>query len=89
MTRTQSHRLLADLRRQLSRLEFNDPQAREKAVHLIEHIDRSMEQEKWDEADRNELRQHLKDSVMYFEVSHPVLTTAINNIINTLNMLGI
>lgn len=39
--------------------------------------------------ERESLMQHFKDSIEYFEVSHPKLTTLMNSIVNTLNNLGI
>jgi hypothetical protein len=84
----ETHKLLLDLRRQLDVMEFPNHEAKEKAMKLTELIDQTVDQRETD-VDHEELNKHLKDSVLYFEVSHPTLTATINNIINTLNAMGI
>jgi hypothetical protein len=69
-------------------MEFPNHEAKEKAMKLTELIDQTVDQRETD-VDHEELNKHLKDSVLYFEVSHPTLTATINNIINTLNAMGI
>jgi signal transduction histidine kinase len=85
----ETHKLLRELRQQLDETEFTKPEAKEKVLKLTEIIDRAVDLDEAELADHQELNKHLKDSVLYFEVSHPKLTATINNIINTLNTMGI
>ena len=85
----ETHKLLLELRKQLDETEFTKPEAKEKALRLTEIIDRTVDQGEAGQADPQELKKHLKDSILYLEVSHPTLTATIRNIINTLNVMGI
>jgi hypothetical protein len=89
MAAKEMHKLLFELRKQLDETEFTKQEAKEKALRLTELIDRTVDLDEAELADHQELNKHLKDSVLYLEVSHPRLTAAINNIINTLNGMGI
>lgn len=85
----ETHKLLLELRKQLDETEFTKPEVKEKVLKLTEIIDQAVDQGEADRVDPEELNKHLRDSVLYFEVSHPTLTATINNIINTLNAMGI
>jgi hypothetical protein len=85
----ETHKLLLELRKQLDELNFTNLEAKEKAVKLTELIDKTVDFGEAESAAHRELKYQLKDSVLYFEVSHPTLTAAINNLINTLNNIGI
>ncbi|MGB7569441.1 MAG: DUF4404 family protein [Chitinivibrionales bacterium] len=89
MAAKEMHKLLFELRKQLDETEFTKPEAKEKALRLTELIDRTVDLDEADLADHQELNKHLKDSILYFEVSHPKITATIDNIINTLNTMGI
>ena len=89
MAANETHKLLLELRKQLDAMEFTNHETKEKAMKLTELIDQAVDQGETDQVDPEELNKHLKDSVLYFEVSHPTLTATINNIINTLNAMGI
>jgi hypothetical protein len=89
MASKETHELLKELRKQLDEMVITKPEAKEKVVKLTELIDQAVEADESETLDPEELRKHLKDSVLYFEVSHPTLTAAISNIINTLNAMGI
>ncbi len=86
---TEPHKLLTDLQEELKRTSFPDPATRERVMNLVDLIDRSVARESGVALNRNELVQSLKESLMHLEVSHPAITAAINNIINTLNNIGI
>jgi|GEM_PF-1083688 len=89
MASKETHELLLELRKQLDELNFTNREAKEKAVKLTELIDKTVDARDREPADHRELNYHLKDSVLLFEASHPTLTAAINNLINTLNNIGI
>ena len=88
MAAMEMHKLLNELRTQLDESEFTKPEAKEKVLKLANLIDRTVDLDEKELADHQELNSHLKDSVLFFEVTHPKLTAAINNIINTLNSMG-
>jgi hypothetical protein len=81
---------LLDLRKQFEQHDFTDHQTNEKAKKLTGLIDHALTQES-DKGltDSTELQRHLKDSMLLFEVSHPTIATAINNIITTLMAIGV
>jgi hypothetical protein len=89
MASKETHELLIELRKQLDEMVITKPEAKEKVLKLTELIDQTVDAGESGPADPAELNYHLKDSVLYFEVSHPTLTATINNIINTLNAMGI
>lgn len=89
MSNIHPHKQLQALRKQLDQQSFTNHEAKEKASKLSDMIDKSIALNSPEKADYNELKSHLKDSMLHFEVSHPTLTTTISNIINTLNMMGI
>jgi Domain of unknown function (DUF4404) len=89
MAAHETHKLLLELRKQLDEMDFTKPEAKEKAMKLTELIDQTVDQGEAELVDPQELKKHLRDSVLYFEVSHPTLTATIRNIINTLNAMGI
>ena len=88
MPTKETHELLLELRKQLDETEFTKQEAKGKVLKLAELIDQTVERGKADRVD-HELNKVLQESVLYFEVSHPKLTATINNIINTLNAMGI
>jgi hypothetical protein len=89
MHQTEPHKLLIDLQKELRQTSFPDPATRERVMNLVDLIDRSVARESGLKTHRTELMQSLGDSLMHLEVSHPSITTAINNIIYTLNNMGV
>jgi len=85
----ETHKLLLELRRQLDELDLTDHEGKESAEKMAELIDSAVGSEEAGTEVHHELRKLLKDSVLHFEVSHPNLTATINNVVNTLNNLGI
>ncbi len=91
MNRDQLIQSLQNLHEQLQHVEDVDSRSREKLDAMIGDIERSLEDEKKQVASprHKPLRESLEDSVEYFEVSHPNLTSVINHVISTLNAMGI
>lgn len=89
MTTQKARKHLLKLRRQLEQQDFTDSRSIERAKALTVLIDRAVKRDEEGATDYHELQRHLKDSVTLFEVSHPSIAAAINNIINTLNAMGV
>jgi transcriptional/translational regulatory protein YebC/TACO1 len=70
-------------------LDLTDHEGKKSAEKISELIGAAVNSEEAEPETNHELKKLLKDSVLYFEVSHPTLTATINNVINTLNNLGI
>jgi hypothetical protein len=89
MTIHNARKHLLNLRSQFEQQDFADHQTNQRAKKLTGLIDHALVQNPEKTlTDNTELLQHLKDSVMLFEVSHPTIAATIKNIINTLNAIG-
>jgi hypothetical protein len=86
---TETRELLTDLREQLKQLVESNSLTSEKVLSLAETIDQTINQESLTESEHHELKLQLKDSLMHFEVAHPKLTATMDNIISTLNAIGV
>ena len=79
---------LEALRGEISRLEGLDDQSRARLDHLLGDIELKVKQPQ-DAAHHENLIQRLQDSVSRFEVSHPNLTMALNEVLNALSGAGV
>ena len=65
-----------------------DDISRERLDKLVSYVDMKL-QKPYDSAHHDRLIEHLEDSIRYFEVSYPDLTTVMNNMLTMLSNLGI
>lgn len=88
MNKSELRETLEGLRADLSRLQFRDPQSRDRVQQLISAIERQI-----DNADDGNtaagLRNDLKSAIERFEVEHPSLTATLNQIATSLSSMGI
>ena len=80
--------LLEQLRGELSRIEALDETGRELLRALDADIQQLLERSGEGESDES-LLQRLQDGIDHFEVTHPNLTAALTQMLNTLNNAGI
>jgi len=83
------HKLLIELQEELKKTNFSDPATKEKMMNIVALIDKSVANQPIEKAHRNELVRSLRESLFHLEVSHPAITATVNNIIYTLNNMGI
>lgn len=79
--------LLKVLRSELARTRIVDEQGRELLRGLNADIEKLLERSEDDSDDS--LLERLQDSIDYFEATHPRLTTALSQLLNSLNNAGI
>ncbi len=82
---------LTKLRKEMDQANPDDPKSKDRIDSLSRRVD-SLLQEQSDPQSGDPygvLREQLRDSATYFEVSHPKLTDVINHVIYKLNTLGI
>jgi phage shock protein A len=90
MTKEKLHKDLDELQSQLDQTEPKDDASREKMDSLREGIRNAKQQQGPVSAETGQdLRHRLEQSLESFEVSHPNLTGFVNNVITTLNSIGI
>ena len=91
MNKEQFHGTLKDLHRELSSIKQTDTQSLDLIKQIHDDIDSILDQsEKSDHlSSEKSLLTQLQNSSEYFEVSHPRLMNLVNNVISTLNNLGI
>ncbi|MEJ2727129.1 MAG: DUF4404 family protein [Deltaproteobacteria bacterium] len=65
-----------------------DDASREKLDKLMRFVEMKLQRPD-DPGDHERLVEHLEDDIQYFEVSHPDLTTVMNNMLVMLSNLGI
>jgi len=65
-----------------------DDISREKLDRLVRFVDKNLDAP-LDPAHHDRLIEHLEDSVRYFEISHPDITTVMNDMLMMLSNLGI
>jgi hypothetical protein len=88
MTNKKLIEALNRLRKALGDLDKKDKKSREKLSLLIDDINRNLASPESSKQDRRLLVQ-LKDAVVHFEVKHPVITEAINDIKMALYSIGL
>jgi hypothetical protein len=79
--------LLKKLRTELANIKVVDEQGRELLRALNADIRRLLESSEDDSDDS--LLERLQDSIDYFEATHPRLTSALSQLLNSLNNAGI
>ena len=87
MDPTELQKTLAALHTELNSAESVDEATRAKLVTLAEDIQRLSEQKATDEVEP--LTEQVQDMVLKFEVDHPQLTRALNQVSAALANLGI
>ncbi len=81
---------LENLHRKLKSTEVVDDKSKEVLYNLMQDIERLLDKPLEKSKDeQKDLFDNLKDSVEYFEASHPELTAVINNVINVFVNIGI
>ena len=88
MTERNLGELLEQLRAELSKIDAVDETGRELLRALDADIQRLLERSEEGESDES-LLQRLQDGIDHFEVTHPNLTAALSQMLNTLNNAGI
>lgn len=90
MKRKRLHDSLQELHSEIQQTPSHDSVSEEKLNDLLENVNNVLEHPADVSFDHHRnLMKSLKDSVEYFEISHPKLTGLISNVINSLNALGI
>ncbi len=81
---------LDDLQNRLDKTEPKDEAGRDKIQSLRDGIQSAKEQDgPMSNEARQDLLHRMESALEHFEVSHPTLTGVVNNIIHTLNNIGI
>ena len=78
--------LLQLLHDELERTQSVDEEGREMLVHLDEDIRKFIDPT---EEDDETIFEQIQDAIDHFEVEHPVITSALSQILNTLSTAGI
>jgi len=91
MDKKQFHHNLKVLHQELSSVKQADPDSMQLIKQIHSDIDAVLNEQNHSDKKQKQksLLKQLQDSSEYFEVSHPRLTNVVNNIISTLNNLGI
>lgn len=79
---------LAQLRGEISRLEFRDGASRQKLEQLMARVELHLDDSK-DRAQLDDLLLNVSKTMSQFEVEHPNLTASLRQIIATLSTMGI
>ena len=89
MEKEKLHKSLKDLHEEVKNVEAGDEKSKDLLDTLATSIQRVIDNPEETTAEHQaNLLENLKESVRYFEVSHPALTAIMNNIINTLKGIG-
>lgn len=80
--------ILNSLRAEIENLEMDEKDSKARLEKLVADIERRMDRP--DDLDQHtNLIEDVKDSVTYFEVSHPTVTGILNDIMMSLSNMGI
>lgn len=88
MTEQKINDALAELRKEIERLEIGNRAAKERLTSLVESIEERVEASGGGE-EHHDLVEEMKDAITHFEVEHPRITGIINDIMMTLSSAGI
>ena len=80
--------VLKKLRSEIAALSNADENSRKKLESLVEDLEKRQIMPDHDKSHEG-LADRLKDSILYFEVSHPALTATLNDIMVKLSNMGI
>ena len=81
-------KLKEDLDAQLHNMGGLDDISREKLDRLVNYLEMNL-QMPHDSAHHDRLIEHLEDNIRHFEITHPDLTTVMNDMLIVLSNLGI
>jgi hypothetical protein len=81
-------KLKQDLDAQIRRMGNLDDNSRKKLDRLVDYVEKKLQQPK-DATHHDRLIEHLENSIRYFEITHPDLTTVMNDMLMMLGNLGI
>ena len=85
---TQLTQALEKLRREIGALDTADEASRHKLEQLVEDLEQKLENPEDSEL-HEDLADRLRDSMLELEVSHPRLTSIMNDIMMKLSNMGI
>lgn len=85
---TQLTQALEKLRREIGALDTADEASRHKLEQLVEDLEKKLENPEDTEL-HEDLADRLRDSMLELEVSHPRLTSIMNDIMMKLSNMGI
>jgi hypothetical protein len=85
---TQLTQALEKLRREIGALDTADEASRHKLEQLVEDLEQKLENPE-DRELHEDLADRLRDSMLELEVSHPRLTSIMNDIMMKLSNMGI
>lgn len=88
MTEQKINDALAQLRKEIERLEIGNRAAKERLTSLVESIEERVEASGGGE-EHQYLVDEMKDAITHFEVEHPRITGIINDLMMTLSSAGI
>lgn len=88
MTEQKINDALAQLRKEIERLEIGNRAAKERLTSLVESIEERVEASGGGE-EHQDLVDEMKDAITHFEVEHPRITGIINDLMMTLSSAGI
>lgn len=88
MTEQKINDALAQLRKEIERLEIGNRAAKERLTSLVESIEERVEASGGGE-EHQDLVEEMKDAITHFEVEHPRITGIINDLMMTLSSAGI
>lgn len=88
MTEQKINDALAQLRKEIERLEIGNRAAKERLTSLVESIEERVEASDGGE-EHQDLVDEMKDAITHFEVEHPRITGIINDLMMTLSSAGI
>lgn len=86
MTDQKLPELLQQLHDELEKTESIDEEGRDLLIHLNADIQKFIDP---DEEDDDTIFEQIQDAIDRFEVDHPVITTALSQILNSLSNAGI
>ena len=88
MNKVELRDTLENLRTDLAKLNFREPQSRDRVQKLISAIERQIENS--DDGESSEaIHQDLTGAISQFESEHPTLANALGRIASSLSTMGI